>query len=76
MLVLNRIRPTSYVIQQTGYVVYKFKIKIENRQITKEILKPLNIADLTDLFIHLTSEINLLNISIYLLKTFPKNMLT
>lgn len=76
MLVLNRIRPTSYVIQQTGYVVYKFKIKIENRQITKEILKPLNIVDLIDLFIHLTSEINLLNISIYLLKTFPKNMLT
>jgi hypothetical protein len=76
MLVLNRIRPTSYVIQQTGYVVYKFKIKIENRQTTKEILKPLNIVDLIDLFIHLTSEINLLNISIYLLKTFPKNMLT
>ena len=76
MLVLNRIRPTSYVIQQTGYVEYKFKIKVENRQITKEILKPLNIVDLIDLFIHLTSKINLLNISIYLLKTFPKNMLT
>ena len=62
MLVLNRIRPILYVIQQTGYVVYKFKIKIENRQITKEILKPINIAYLIDLFIFLNSKINLSNI--------------
>lgn len=63
-LVLNKIKPESYAIRKNGYVLYKDKIKTENKHNIKEKIKTVFIIFTIDLSIFFISKINLLSIYI------------